>query len=578
MTEVTYDWATRRTRRQPPSATGPAPIIQPLSGDGTDYGRAALASELQTLIDTGEGGRNHQLNKSTYSLAQLVAAGHLPAESTYDQLRSTALRIGLATSEVEATLRSAQRAGVQQPREVKPLPEVEVQEVAYLQIAPEQPTTEAQEDEQEPRGRTTWWPEPITQRAAQAADEPDPTHLVRDDGRPLLYSGKVNALIGESESGKSWIALLALVQAVGAGQRVLFLDFEDSAGSVQRRLTALGVALEDQERLVDYADPQESLNAVTSADLSEALAEAGYQLIIADGVNAAMTLLGYDLNSNTDATLFTTKLLRPLARTGACVVTVDHVPKNPDARGKGGIGAQAKRAMIDGCTLLAEVVEPFGKGQSGIVKLTVDKDRGGAVRGISSGGRFAGKAHIESVGDQVRLHIAGPDLRPTEDREPWQPTGVMEQVSRLLERVDGNPSFRSIKDSITGREKTVKEAIAALADGGYIRIEMGPNRSQMHRLVKPYRESEGPVSPVSPGVSQVSPGDTQASVSHPIPPYGDGRHSAAPMETPVSPAEAGDTQPFLDGHSSCNQCGEQTPDEIIDETAGYCRRCAVAGH
>jgi hypothetical protein len=570
-----FDWNERRTRREPIPAAA-TPIVRPVTLNGTTdaYGQAALTAELDQLLATTEGGRNDQLNRSAFSLAQLVAAGRLPNEQTQDQLRGAARQIGLSPGEVEATLRSAFRAGTSLPRDVPELAVASVTEVTALQLAP---ATADQVEKEEPgeKARTSWWPRPLRQRAADAVEEPAPTHLIRDDGQPLLYSGKVNGLIGESESGKSWVALLAVTQAAAAGQHVLILDFEDSPASIDRRLTALG--LTDHTDLIDYANPDESLTLLASQDLTEALTEHSYALIVADGVNAAMTLLGYDLNSNTDATLFTTKLLRPLARTGACVITVDHVPKNVDQRGKGGIGAQAKRAMLDGTSLLVEVVEPFGKGQSGELRLTVDKDRNGHVRGASAGGRYAGKAHLDSVGDQVRIHITGPDLRTPEERAQWQPTGVMEKVSRLLEKLNASVSYRAIEEAVGGRKDVVKKAVNALVDGGYIKLTPGPNRSIQHTLERPFREADEPISPVSPGVPQVSPGDTQAGVPQPVPPYGDGGHPATTPGTPVSPTKTGDTQPdYPAGHSDCNQCGTPTPDKIINETGGYCAKCGWA--
>lgn len=574
MTEV-YDWNTRRTRRQPPAPPGPAPIV-PEKANTDAYGQAALTNELHQLLQTTEGGRNDQLNRSAFNLAQLVAAGRLAQQTVDDQLRAAAHDIGLTRTETEATLASARRAGQQLPRDVPELTGSTVTEVTALQLAAGQANPDADQPEHDgERQRSSWWPQPIAHRAALSAEEPAPTHLIRDDGQPLFYSGKVNGLIGESESGKSWIALLAVVQAVNAGQQVLFLDFEDSAASVQRRLQSLGLTHTQLEELVDYADPDETLGLTQSQDLAEALTQ-HYAVIIADGINAAMTLLGYDLNSNTDATLFTTKLLRPLARTGACVVTVDHVPKNPDGRGKGGIGAQAKRAMMDGACLLVEVDQPFGKGHSGSVRLTVDKDRNGAVRGASAGGRYAGKAHLESVGDQVRMHITGPDLRSTDERPTWRPTGVMEKVSQFLERVEGAPSFRAIKDAISGRDVTIREAITGLVEDGHVRIEIGPHRTSLHHLIKPYREPDNATESSVSGRVPVSPGHGEAGVSRAPSPYGEGHTQADTSEPPVNPTETGHTQPELampEGHSSCNRCGTPTPDQVIDETAGYCRSC-----
>jgi hypothetical protein len=551
--------------KEPEPTPQPAPVtsIRPPGSDITAYANAALMKELDQLRATGEGSRNDQLNKAAFALGQLVAGGELSDIETGDLLAEAARDIGLDPREIMATLRSGMNAGAKQPRTTPP---------ANGSKAPLQIGTTATENSDSEQQRTSWWPRPISERAAEAAEAPTPTHLRRDDDNALLYAGKVNGIIGESESGKSWIALLALIQATQQGLRVLILDFEDSPNSINRRLISLGMAAE-QLALVDYADPIEALGLTQKADLAEALNNT-YTIALVDGVNAAMALLGYDLNSNTDATLFSTQLLRPLARTGACVITVDHVPKNPDMRGKGGIGAQAKRAMIDGCNLTAEVLEPFGKGHSGVIKLTVDKDRNGSVRGISGNGKNAGKAEIVSIAETVRITIKAPDLRPAEERT-WQPTGVMEQISKLLEKVDGALSFRSIKDAMPGREETKKQALKALEQGGYISISSGPNRSLLHSHKAPYRENL----PVSPGVSPVSPGDSEVGVSS-VSPYhhvvvgstGD-THGSQEMDTgSVSP---GDTQQLElpNGHSHCNRCGEPTPENIIEETAGYCRLC-----
>lgn len=566
------DWNDLINRRPPPTAPTPTPIT-PVNGHSNGYGRAALTAELDQLLATGEGGRNDQLNRSAFALAQLVASGHLDPTDTRDALRAAAIQVGLTPGETEATLRSAFGAGVQQPRQV-PLRPVTDDDPATL-LAPAANGAQQLQDGPGEAGaaRTSWWPQPIAQRAAQAAEEPTPTHLVRDDGQPLLYSGKVNGLIGESESGKSWVALLAAVQAVDAGQHVLILDFEDSPASIQRRLHALGSTASQLEHL-DYANPDEALGLAQSNDLGEALA-ARYQLIVVDGVNAAMTLLGHDLNSNTDATIFSQKLLRPLAATGACVVTVDHVPKNSDQRGKGGIGAQAKRAMTDGCTLLVDVVEPFGKGQSGTLKLLVDKDRPGHVRGASSGSVLAGRAHLDSTGDQVRLHISAPDLRPIDERGPWRPTAVMEKVSRLLERAEQPMSGNEVHEAVHGRKQVVLQALAELVAGGHVASQKRSGRGggDAYRSLNPFRD------PTSELVPNQFPEPVGEVVPGPVPPTGTGTTSTPPANqstAEVVPVEKQTAIDLPDGYSHCNRCGQPTDDQTIDNTRGYCRSCGWA--
>src|SRR5690606_37383227 len=125
----------------------------------------------------------------------------------------------------------------------------------------------------------------------------------------------------------------------------------------------------------------------TGIDLAEHLTQHAPELVILDGFNAAMTLQGLDLNSNKDATTFAQQILKPLAKNNTTVVYIDHTPKDTENASKGGIGAQAKRAMTSGCTLRVDAIKPFGKGQDGKLRIHVDKDRQGDVRGISAPGK-----------------------------------------------------------------------------------------------------------------------------------------------------------------------------------------------
>jgi hypothetical protein len=84
---------------------------------------------------------------------------------------------------------------------------------------------------------------------------------------------------------------------------------------------------------------------------------------------------------------------------------VDHVPKSKDARGKGGIGAQAKRAMTTGCTVAVHVLEPFGRGNTGRLALRVDKDRAGHVRGYASDAKNLGTVVLDSDKDSGNIKV-----------------------------------------------------------------------------------------------------------------------------------------------------------------------------
>lgn len=428
------------------------------------------------MAHTPQGQRNGQLNLSAYRMGQLVGARLLDLETVKQSLAAAARVTGLPEHEIRTVLRDSPTAalqqGMQEPRQPDQLATTyTISEVGHIGPAADQTDTDEQPE------HSSWWPLPLPTAVTGTDNTPTPTHLIRDDGQPLFYSGQVNGLIGESESGKSWIALLAIVQALNAGQPVLMLDFEDSPASIHQRMHYLGLT-DDQLQAFHYANPDDALDAVARADLNLAL-DNHYRVIVVDGVNAAMSLLGMELNSNNDATMFAAKVLRPLAKTGACVITVDHVPKNIEARGKGGIGAQAKRAMTDGCALTVDIIEPFGKGTEGQLTLTVDKDRHGQIRGKSADQKHAGIAHLESAGEHVRIHIAAPE----QTRTDWEPYDVMEAITTALADVDRPLSFRQIKQLVRGRDDTIRAAVVALTKRGHVKVQPGPRRALLHQLI-----------------------------------------------------------------------------------------------
>ena len=85
-------------------------------GTTTPYGRAALADEITTLSSAREGERNDTLNRSAYSLGQLIAGGELDEGTVRTGLLSTALMIGLGRGEAEKTLDSGITQGKEHPR------------------------------------------------------------------------------------------------------------------------------------------------------------------------------------------------------------------------------------------------------------------------------------------------------------------------------------------------------------------------------------------------------------------------------------------------------------------------------
>lgn len=486
-----YDTVTNEPNPTPPKT--PLPLPATTSADRFNrYGKAVLQRAIDTITQAGEGGRWNALALEAAPLvARAIAGGCLTRTEGQRALEDACRTAGLARSEearVPELLDRLEQQGITNP--IAPPLDTSPQPVdQWAGLIPTTPLPAQYEDQvSELIERTSWWPRDLGGVISGNDPEPDPAYLHRDDGNALFYPGKVNGLIGESESGKTWIALLAVTQALKDHTHVLYLDFEDTAPGIITRLTAMGATTQQLQHLT-YISPDETLHSEAHRDLTETLTQHNPRLIIIDGFNAAMTLLGLDLNSNTDATAFSQRLLKPLANTGACVIYVDHVPKNKEARGKGGIGAQAKRAMTTGCAITVDITAPFGRGMTGKLRLTIDKDRPGKIRAISQGARYAGEAILDSHDTgNVTVHIAAPDTRTPEERGPWRPTKLMQKVSEFLHTMPEGASGKTIEDAINGKSAHIRTAIERLVIEGYVAREQGKRGAIIHTLTQPYEE------------------------------------------------------------------------------------------
>lgn len=359
--------------------------------------------------------------------------------------------------------------------------------------APAAPSADTNPEADPELERTTWWPRTDDVEAALTGDqlEPPPTHLTRDDGAPCLYNGRVNGIIGPSESGKTWVALTAIAQAVNNGHRTTILDFEDTPAGVIGRLITLGLTPDQIRSHVAYIGPDEPFAPMspTGRDLDEHLREWAPQLVVLDGYNAALTLQGWDLLDNTDVTRFNQRILKPLAGDDRTVVYIDHTPKATDHGTSGGIGAQAKRAMTSGCILRAEVIDPWGRGQAGKARLWVDKDRPGHVRGAAvaakNGHHFA-DFNIEPVGEEMAATLTVPFGAEVEVTRK-------ERNSRKRKRdimaymVDRPETKRiDIASVIGGKAELLSEALAELVDRKHLAVRKDESGAHLYTYLQPY--------------------------------------------------------------------------------------------
>lgn len=322
------------------------------------------------------------------------------------------------------------------------------------------------------------------------ADDDSPTMLARQDGVALLYPAKNHSFHGESESGKSWMALLVCEERLGLGEHVLYLDFEDSPASVVERLRALGVPLATLRERFHYQRIDEPLGACGPAALDRLLARLSPTVVVLDGITEALVVNGWSFKDNDDIARFITAVPRRINRAGAATVMIDHVGRDKDTRGRFAIGAQHKLSGLDGAAYTFDVLEPFGRGRHGIARITMAKDRPGHVRRHADSNGQIGEFHL-AADDKGAVTLAELRAPADADQRSFRPTVLMERVSYFLERAGAPQSGRRVEDNVSGTAKYIRQALAALVEDGYVTVSDGPSNSRLHTIKTPYRAASG---------------------------------------------------------------------------------------
>jgi hypothetical protein len=260
--------------------------------------------------------------------------------------------------------------------------------------------------------------------AGELPQPPEPDVLQRGDGHKLFYREQVNVLFGDPEAGKTFVALAAVTEDLNAGNRALVIDLDhNGAAAILGRLLMLGArrdALADfnRFRLIEPEDAAELNAVVADAETWQP------HVVVVDSIGELLPMLGADSNNADDVTRAHTRVLKPLAKTGAAVIAIDHLAKNADSRSKGQTGAAAKRRALGGVSLRVRAMRPFTPTKGGTALLLINKDRHGGVRQYSPvGDREPVAGTFVLRGDEEQRPGIGPwhILAPSpEQRDPEQ--------------------------------------------------------------------------------------------------------------------------------------------------------------
>ena len=307
--------------------------------------------------------------------------------------------------------------------------------------------------------------------AGEPPPRPQPVWVRRSDGLGLFYPARVNGLFGDPETGKTWVAHAAVVEALAAGERVAIIDADHNGpDSTAARLVAMGAdrgALADPDRF-RYVEPDDANGLLVAvADLGK-WAPA---VVVLDSLGELLPLLRADSNGNDDVTRAMRMMTGPLLAAGACIIAVDHVTKNPENRGGYAIGAGAKKRAVRGAYLRAEKVAELVPGQVGRIRLHIEKDTAGTLRAASSGAKVAGLFTLDATDPEaLTWTLDAGDATTADSGGSFRPTVLMERVSRWLETHPGEHSRTKVEQSVTGKAAYLRQALDVLAAEGWVAV------------------------------------------------------------------------------------------------------------
>lgn len=302
----------------------------------------------------------------------------------------------------------------------------------------------------------------------------------RSDGISLLYPGREHVISAEPESAKTWLVCQIVADVLNDGGTVLYVDFEDDEGTIGTRVNWLGGRISDlcdqsRFRYLKPDTPSKWERYVQLLNFGTPEEPVGPTLVVLDGTTEGYGLHGWDISDNADSPKWRRTYVKPAMRAGAATLATDHVTKNKENRGGYAIGAQHKKAGLNGVLFEMQVQEPFGIGLRGKSKLLINKDRNGDLR---QHGVTEGKA--THFGDLVLDATDGEDAIPKMWLFPPQAEGGEEdgdasdldpKVQRMREieqvlRLRGPLSARDLRDAVPGKSSETDKAVQSMINLG----------------------------------------------------------------------------------------------------------------
>lgn len=265
-------------------------------------------------------------------------------------------------------------------------------------------------DEPAPPVETTWEPIDLGPYLRGEVTPPEPAiGVYRSDGVQFLYPGREHSILGGTEAGKTWLALLCVTAELNRRNTVVYIHFEESdPASTVERLRLLGVTDHDMTERLHFVAPIKGVRPGWLAPLLDVRPS----LVVLDGINEAIMLHGQRVDID-GWSAFRQQVIVPFKAGGSAVVGCDHMPISTDESRRDAYGTGHKGNILDGCRLMLVNREAFGRQMRGRSNLFVTKDRPGRLRihgkpTKTPGVVFAGTLTVDDTGPDLIAQVCAP--------------------------------------------------------------------------------------------------------------------------------------------------------------------------
>lgn len=300
----------------------------------------------------------------------------------------------------------------------------------------------------------------------------------------LLYNGKRHVISGPPESTKTLIAYRLLLEAMRNGQAVAIVDFEMGPTAARRLLEDCG-ATPDELAATHYYEPD-----TPPEDGWLHIVLAGVRLVVIDAAIGAYDTSGLDDNARKDVEQWAAAWIRPLYRAGVTTLTVDHVVKNAENRGKFTIGSERKLGGTD-VHLSLESLKALHRGGTGMVKINVMKDRPGHLPRPTA---YIVDLRSDPDTHQINFEFREPIVVEDSTGE-YRHTIYMERVSKFMEQNAGHRySKNELEQGVEGKAEYIRLALQELCADSFV-MAIADGKWLRYTLVRPFVPGSSPVRP-----------------------------------------------------------------------------------